>query len=56
LNRTASVVTTQLCLAGELQRLGFEVSASKYLLEARRHVNSLVEAIELEEELSKLTC
>jgi len=56
LSRTASVLTTQLCLSGELQRLGFEVFASKYLLEARRHVNSLVEAIELEEALSKLTC
>jgi hypothetical protein len=36
--------------------LGFEVASAKNFLEATRRVSTLVEALELEEEVSQASC
>ncbi|ACB40854.1 hypothetical protein [Pyrobaculum neutrophilum] len=54
--RTLSVATTQICMAEVLQRMGFKVAASRYLVEAARQVSSLAEALDLGEALSQASC
>jgi hypothetical protein len=54
--RKLSVFTTQTCLAETLRQLGFEVSASRYFIEATRHVPTLVEALEIDETISQASC
>ena len=54
--RKMTVVTTQKCLADFLKQIGFEVVESRYLVEGRRHVSTLAEAVEIEERLSQATC
>jgi hypothetical protein len=54
--RKLSVFTTQTCLTETLRRMGFEVSASKYFIEATRHVPTLAEALEIDEAISQASC
>ncbi|MEM0277024.1 hypothetical protein [Pyrobaculum sp.] len=54
--RTMSITATQRCLTDFLKGLGFNVSDSRYFLEATRRVSSLVEALELEERISQALC
>jgi hypothetical protein len=54
--RKMTVFTTQTCLAEALKQLGFEVASAKNFLEATRRVSTLVEALELEEEVSQASC
>jgi hypothetical protein len=54
--RKLNVFTTQTCLTETLRLMGFEVSASKYFIEATRRVPTLAEALEIDEAISQASC